>query len=138
MQSIATDIPQADAAVEKARPGEPPFGANEMRLNAWEWLVTVLIAAAALVAIPRVWKSHEPFTTGPDYRIPYALSPDYWLFQRRLDQLSEKSNIPIIGDSVVWGEYVRADGTLSHFLNQQAAESTHFQNCGVNGLYPLA
>jgi hypothetical protein len=37
-----------------------------------------------------------------------------------------------------WGEYVRAGGTLTHFLNQQAGQSDQFVNCGVNGLFPLA
>ena len=44
----------------------------------------------------------------------------------------------MLGDSVVWGEYVRPDGTLSHFLNRQSGQSDRFVNCGVNGLFPLA
>ena len=44
----------------------------------------------------------------------------------------------MLGDSVVWGEYVRPDGTLSHFLNAESSSSNRFVNCGVNGLFPLA
>jgi hypothetical protein len=44
----------------------------------------------------------------------------------------------VLGDSVVWGEYVRADGTLSHFLNQETGGRDAFVNGGVNGLFPLA
>ncbi len=44
----------------------------------------------------------------------------------------------MLGDSVVWGEYVLPDGTLSHFLNQEAGRSDQFINGGVNGLFPLA
>jgi hypothetical protein len=43
----------------------------------------------------------------------------------------------VIGDSVVWGEYVRANGTLSYFLNQASSER-QYVNAGINGLFPLA
>ena len=79
------------------------------------------------------------FPTGSDYRIPYALSRDYWLYQRRrIEQDAAHGKIVILGDSVVWGEYVRVDGTLSHFLNQEAGQGDRFINGGVNGLFPLA
>ena len=48
------------------------------------------------------------------------------------------TNIVVLGDSVVWGEYVLPDGTLSHFLNQEAGATNRFVNAGVNGLFPLA
>jgi len=91
-----------------------------------------------VVLMPRAWKSVEPFAPGSDYRIPYALSKDYWLYQRRLDQISRGDHVLVLGDSVVWGEYVRPDGTLSHFLNRQSGQTDRFLNCGVNGLFPLA
>ena len=117
---------------------EPPFGVNEVRLSARQWLVTFGIVLACALAIPRLGKRAEPFPTGPDYRIPYALSSDYWLYQRRLEQDAGPGKILVLGDSVVWGEYVRRDGTLSHFLNQQNGGPDRFVNCGVNGLFPLA
>lgn len=79
----------------------------------------------------------ERFETGPDYRIPYTLSKDYWLYERRLQELPA-TNAVLLGDSVVWGEYVLPDGTLSHFLNQAAGQPDAFVNAGVNGLFPLA
>src|SRR5262249_47198297 len=84
-----------------------------------------------------LWKKVERFQTGPDYRIPYALSKDYWLYQRRLQQTAS-TQLLVLGDSVVWGEYVRPDGTLSHFLNEQSGQAGQFLNAGVNGLFPLA
>jgi hypothetical protein len=86
---------------------------------------------------PWLWKRVERFDTGTDYRIPYALSKDYWLYKRRLEQVTP-TNIVVLGDSVIWGEYVRAEGTLSHFLNEQAGQPGKFINAGVNGLFPLA
>ena len=117
---------------------EVPFGVNEMRLNAREWMITLAIVAICLLAIPRIWTKIERFDTGPDYRIPYALSKDYWLYQRRLRKVDDAKKVMILGDSVVWGEYVRANGTLSHFLSQETARPGGFINCGVNGLFPLA
>jgi hypothetical protein len=108
-----------------------------MRLSARQWLVVAVVALIGAFAVPALWKRVERFPTGPDYRIPYAISSDYWLYQRRLEKIPE-GTIPVVGDSVVWGEYVRANGTLSHFLNVQAGRPDRFANCGVNGVFPLA
>ena len=97
-------------------------------------MLAIVLAFAFLS--PVVWKQIETFVPGQDYRLPYALSSDYWLYQRRLEKL-DAQQIPILGDSVVWGEYVRGDGTLSHFLNRETG-AERFANCGVNGLFPLA
>ena len=110
---------------------------NAMRLSARQWLVVAAIVTAVLVATPWVWKKIERFETGPDYRIPYTLSKDYWLYERRLKRLTP-TDIVVVGDSVIWGEYVRSDGTLSHFLSEQSGQPGKFVNAGVNGLFPLA
>ena len=39
---------------------------------------------------------------------------------------------------MIWGEYVRPDATLSHFLSEQFGQPGKFVNAGVNGLFPLA
>ncbi|HUS34711.1 MAG TPA: hypothetical protein VM680_05095 [Verrucomicrobiae bacterium] len=125
----------------KPSPPTPPLPdipfVNEMRLNARLWLATIAILAGIIFLTPRVWKRIEKFEVTLDYRIPYSLSKDYWLYQRRLEQHTTSTNILLIGDSVIWGEYVLPDGTLSHFLNDQT-KSDRFINAGVNGLYPLA
>lgn len=114
-----------------------PF-VNEFRLTGRQWLSAALLTVLLLLLVPAVWKKVERFQTGPDYRIPYALSRDYWLYERRLQDIRDKSKVVLLGDSVVWGEYVLPDGTLSHFLNQEAATQDKFVNAGVNGLFPLA
>jgi hypothetical protein len=118
--------------------GKVPFGVNEIRLNARQWLVA--FAAVVLIALltPPIWKRIEHFDTGPDYRLPYSLSKDYWLYQRRMEQSAAPDKIILLGDSVVWGEYVLPDGTLSHFLNQEAGAPDRFINGGLNGVFPLA
>ncbi len=129
----APEKPKQDASVPK----EAPFGVNEMRMTLKQWLATAGIVLVSAALLPRMWKHVEKFDTPIDYRIPYAISSDYWLYQWRADQIPQ-SSIPIIGDSVVWGEYVQRDGTLSHFLSQSAGQPSKFVNCGVNGVFPLA
>jgi hypothetical protein len=113
-----------------------PF-VNEVRLNARQWTAALGILLAIVLLTPPLWDKLERFETGPDYRIPYALSKDYWLYERRAAQLAP-TNIVVLGDSVVWGEYVLPDGTLSHFLSREAGQPDRFVNAGVNGLFPLA
>ena len=125
----------------ETKPPKPPATdtpfVNEMRLNARQWLLVAGIVLVILAAASWVWKKAERFDTGPDYRIPYTLSKDYWLYERRLQELPA-TNAVILGDSVIWGEYVLPDGTLSHFLSQAAGQPDAFVNAGVNGLFPLA
>jgi hypothetical protein len=115
---------------------ETPF-VNEVRLNARQWIAAIGILATVVLLTPALWKKLERFEPSPDYRIPYALSKDYWLYERRLQQIAP-TNVVVLGDSVVWGEYVLPDGTLSHFLNEQSGQPGRFVNAGVNGLFPLA
>ena len=111
---------------------------SEMRLSLRQWAAAVAIVTLVAVATPRLWKHLERFQPGPDYRIPYQLSNDYWSFDWRLEKTGEAKPIVVLGDSVVWGEYVKSDGTLPHFLNRQAGQPDRFVNAGVNGLFPLA
>ena len=115
---------------------DTPF-VNEVRLKARHWIAVSGILVLIMLLTPALWKRLERFEPGPDYRIPYDLSKDYWLYERRLQQVAP-TNVVVLGDSVVWGEYVRPDGTLSHFLNEQSGQPGKFLNAGVNGLFPLA
>lgn len=129
---------QPTAPAPQAPGSDVPFGVNEMRLNARQWLSVLGVVGLVVLLTPRVWEKIERFDTGSDYRIPYNLSKDYWLYGRRLRQVAEPGTIVVIGDSVIWGEYVMPDGTLSHFLNQASGTTNRFINGGVNGLFPLA
>ena len=111
---------------------------NEMRLNGRQCALALGLILLAVFLAPRLWKSVERFDTGPDYRVPYDLSKDYWLYQRRLEDKIDPRAIVMLGDSVVWGEYVLPEGTWTHFLNAQTGQADKFVNGGVNGLFPLA
>jgi hypothetical protein len=114
-----------------------PFGVNEVRLNLRQWCLAGILLIVIAALTPSIWRRVERLETGPDYRIPYSLSKDYWLYARRLHEVADPSAVFVVGDSVIWGEYVLPDGTLSHFLNQEAG-TNRFVNAGVNGLFPLA
>ena len=130
------------SAPRTTRPGsaakEVPLGVNEVRLDARQWATAFLIVAMVLLLTPWAWERWERFETGPDYRVPYQLSKDYWLYGRRVSQVVNKDKVLLLGDSVVWGEYVAPNGTLAHFLNDEAGVTSRFVNLGLNGLFPLA
>jgi len=107
-----------------------------LRLNLSQWFVTVAIVVSVAWAAPSVWKWVEPFEETSDYRLPVDWSEDYWTYQRHVNEAA-KSKIMIVGDSVVWGEYVRPKEALHACLNKEMPGSV-FANGGVNGMHPLA
>ena len=113
----------------------PASDPTAVRLSARQWLCTLGLSLGFAWLLPVAWTGFESFKPVPHYRVPYELSNDYWLYERWLGQLPPDA-IPVVGDSVVWGEYTAHDGTLSRFLGD--ATGTPFANAGINGLYPLA
>ena len=110
---------------------------NAILLSPREWLMVALIVAVFVIAAPRVWPSVQPFTPAVDYRVPFEFSEDYGLYRRLVDDCIDHDRLLMIGDSVIWGEYVTAEQSLSHCLNEQVG-SPQFVNGGVNGTHPLA
>jgi len=129
------DMPSQSHATQQ--PGGEPLASHEVRLSAWQWVVVAAAAAAGLALAPYLWQRVEPLSAGDDYRIPYELSEDYWLYGRLVRQAATEGKTLVIGDSVVWGQYVSPTQTLTHHLNGQAGKA-RFANLGVNGTHPLA
>jgi hypothetical protein len=123
----------------KADEGTPggPFSSNAVRLSIKECLGVVLSLALAGSLLGPVWAKLEAFDPSADYRIPYDLSEDYWLFDRYCEEAGVPGRTLVIGDSFVWGQYVNRDETLSHFLNVES-RSNRFVNAGLDGTHPLA
>jgi hypothetical protein len=113
------------------------FSSNSIRLSWKNWLVVVAILLAIVYTLPKVWGKLEDFDPSTDYRLPYTLSNDYSMFTRWSKHAVSKYPALIIGDSVVWGQYVGMDQTLSHHLNEQVGEDI-FANMGVDGTHPAA
>jgi hypothetical protein len=116
---------------------DAPFNSNEVRLLPRQWLVVGVILAVVFCSTPSLWKRIEPFDPGADYRIPYRLGYDYWMYDRYCGRVAPEDRTLLVGDSVVWGHYVSDDETLSHYLNELAGED-RFANLGVDGIHPVA
>jgi len=114
-----------------------PFSSNEQQLDFREWSIVVILFLSIAYLLPRVGSALEDFDPQPDYRMPYLLSDDYWMFRRCARNASENFPAVLIGDSFVWGQYVGMSETLSHEINQLVSAEMVF-NLGVNGLHPAA
>jgi hypothetical protein len=116
---------------------EGPKFSNALRLSLREWVGLGIFTAALVVFAPAVWKQAEPLPLEPDYRVPYDLSNDYWLYDRYARLAAAHYDTVLVGDSVVWGQYVTRQGTLSHYLNRKAGREG-FANLGLDGAHPAA
>jgi hypothetical protein len=110
---------------------------NAVRLTGREWLVTGAFTVLFIVFAPSLWKQAEPCSLEPDHRMPHELSNDYWLYERYANLAAERYDTFLIGDSVIWGEYVTRHETLSHYLNELARGEV-YANLGLDGAHPLA
>ena len=134
---------QTKGTSQISRTGHPandrnvPFSSNGIRLSGWEWIVIAVLFSALFYFWSALWAPLETFEPGPDYRLPYALGSDYWLYERHCRLACSRQQTLVIGDSVVWGHYVAADNTLSHHLNTIAGRR-QFANLGVDGIHPAA
>jgi len=72
-----------------------------------------------------------------DYRIPYSMGENYFLYSRYSKQIASGKSIPLIGDSVIWGHYTDSENTISAYLNK-LNNNTRFSNMGLDGIHPAA
>jgi hypothetical protein len=108
-----------------------------VRLSGRQWLAVAVVLLAVVGLGPTLWNQVEVFQPGSDYRLPYELSSDYWLWRRHCSRACDQNRVLVIGDSVIWGHYVPPDETLSHYLNKSAG-SPRFANLGLDGTHPAA
>jgi hypothetical protein len=127
--------PRADAHLSVG--DEVPFSSNELRLSGRQWIIVVVIILVLFHLVPALWKRIERLEVGPDYRIPYSLGDDYWVYDRYCHVACSQNKTLVIGDSVMWGHYVSKEQTLSHYLNELAGED-HFANLSIDGIHPAA
>jgi hypothetical protein len=113
------------------------YASNPLRLTSRQWLAAGVVLVAVLLGVPFLGARLEPFCPGQDYRLPYDFSQDYWHSARWFRAAAQRQAVLVIGDSVVWGEYVGAAQALSAQLGRLAG-TERFANLGVNGLHPAA
>jgi hypothetical protein len=121
-------------------PSAEPDGvefSNGLRLRGREWLGLGLFAVMLVLGAPALWYRAERFALEPDYRIPHDLSNDYWLYSCFAGLAADHDDTLLIGDSVIWGEYVTRQETLSHYLGELAGQD-RYANLGLDGAHPLA
>jgi hypothetical protein len=116
---------------------DPIAMSNAVRLTLGEWLFVLMFTAVMVMFAPLGWEKVETFAPEPDYREPHDLSNDYWLYRRWAALAAARHDTLLVGDSVVWGEYVTEEQTLSHYLNHLAAKE-RCGNLGLDGAHPLA
>ncbi|MCP4613500.1 MAG: hypothetical protein GY845_32815 [Planctomycetes bacterium] len=116
---------------------EVAFSSNCVRLSGYELIFVIIVAVFLFCFGPGLWERVEKFEPELDFRLPYELSNDYWLYNRYCRSAISNYDTLVIGDSVVWGHYVSQDNTLSHYLNQMTHRE-QFANLGVDGIHPVA
>lgn len=93
---------------------------------------TIIITA---VAMPLLFPltGDQVFTS--DYRLPYYLGEDYFLYKKYAGSVATYNTIPVIGDSVIWGHYTSDRDTLTAHLNREQ-NRMEFSNMGIDGIHP--
>jgi len=107
---------------------------NAIQLTLKEWAVVGTTLAFMYAVCPVLWSHLETWQPTPSYRIPYASSHDYWQVERYWDWAGRCEGCLVVGDSVVWGEYVSPPDTLSAQMQQLTGKP--FLNMGLNGSHP--
>ncbi len=115
----------------------PLPNSNPIRLSPREWLAAALLCLVACWVVPARWPAAGTQLSRPDYRLPSELSSDYWAFRQWAAASGSRHLAVVLGDSVIWGQYARADDTLAHHLNAVTGQAA-FANLGVDGLHPAA
>ncbi len=110
---------------------------HALRLSGRDWLIVAVVLLGFLALAPALWDRIEVFDPGSDYRIPYELSSDYWLYGRHCRQACDRGKVLVVGDSVVWGHYVPPEQSLTHYLNEFSG-ADRFANLGLDGTHPAA
>lgn len=129
-----TGIPNGSCSSDNTGPS---FSSNCVRLSPSEWVIVAVILSSVFYLAPMLWERMEKFEPASDYRLPYDLSSDYWLYERYCRWACSKYDTIVVGDSVVWGHFVSVDNTLSHHLNKLAGRP-RFANLGADGTHPAA
>jgi hypothetical protein len=132
---VPSPRPEAMAPESPANPDPDKSVELRLRCRDWGWVAAILLLVAW--TLPRAWKWVEGFQAEGDWRVPSDLTEDYWLVNRWADEVAERSNVLVVGDSVVWGEFASPDETMSKYLTEWSP-NIRFSNGGLKGLCPLA
>lgn len=107
-----------------------------MLLTMKEWIFTIVLFAVISTTIYYGWNAWESFTPGPDHRETCwaEKQSDYWAYNRWIKYAREHYKVLLIGDSVIWGQEVRNNETISHYINEFYGQDI-VANVGNDGLF---
>lgn len=100
-------------------------------------LIPIFTVIAVISLLPYILPlvNNEQFRG--DFRIPYSLGEDYFLYKKYSEHVSSAERVIVIGDSVIWGHYVGDESTLTARLNSFSG-AERFANLGIDGIHPAA
>ena len=110
-----------------------------MRLSLRQWTVALAIVAICLRRdSPHLADTSNASRPGSDYRIPYRLSNDYWLYDWRLQRDRRAGTDPRAGRFRRLGRIREGRRHTAALPQPRGRQPDRFVNAGVNGLFPLA
>ncbi len=105
-------------------------------MNKLRYMIYTTIAAIILCAvIPALVPLTGDQVLSPEYRLPYYLGEDYFLYKKYVEAASAYKTIPVIGDSVIWGHYTSDSDTITAQMNRMP-RGEEFCNMGIDGIHP--
>lgn len=108
---------------------------NSLILGGREWLLVLGIFTVISLVVYNGFNRWERIPVEPDFRSTCweARMSDYYAYSQWANYAREHYKILLLGDSVIWGQEVPNNETISHFLNQQLG-SEKVANLGIDGL----
>ena len=110
---------------------------NGLWLKPWEWAAVLAVTLIVVWGVLPWWHArHLNIDLPKDFRLSYKLRDDYLLYKSVAAKVVETHPALFIGDSVVWGMYVKNDHTLPAILNAKCG-GEEIGNLAVDGLHPV-
>ncbi len=108
---------------------------NSIFLSGREWLVALAVFLAVSAVLYFGWPRWEKLPPESDYRSTCwgERMSDYWAWSQWSRAAVSRHRILLIGSSVIWGQEVPHDETLSHFINSELGRED-VANMGIDGL----
>jgi hypothetical protein len=100
-------------------------------------MISFLILLLTGAVIPYIFPLADSTSFTGDYRMPYSMGEDYFLYKKYSEKTALEKTIPVIGDSVIWGHYTFNSETLPAQLNRLNPK-IKFTNMGLDGIHPAA
>ncbi|MDD8015377.1 MAG: hypothetical protein PHX45_06755 [Acidobacteriota bacterium] len=108
---------------------------NHVILSGREWIFTVILFLIIGFVLYFGWYHWEELPLESDFRSTCweERMSDYWAYSQWGRAARARHRVLLIGSSVIWGQEVPHDETLSHYLNDELG-AEDVANMGIDGL----